>query len=114
MNQIINLENYYNFINFNYTDVLKNCLDSIPEKIVRTRKYNNGEKNDKIGEIVQVHGKKNLYPIIGVNDVSQIANEKLATDSKFTKLIVKPSLNKYLRLGNDDRATNIIEKYKAT
>ena len=100
----------YNFINFNYTDVLKKCLDTITGKVVCKRNHGNAEKVDKIGEIVHVHGKNKLYPIIGVNDVSQIANQELAKDSRFTKRIVKPSLNKYLRLGNDGKASNIINQ----
>lgn len=100
----------YNFVNFNYTDVLKNCLDTIPGKVVCKRNHGNSEKIDKIGQIVHVHGKNKLYPIIGVNDVSQIANAELAKDSRFTKRIVKPSLNKYLRLGNDTQATNVINQ----
>ena len=100
----------YNFVNFNYTDVLKNCLDIIPEEVVCKRKYDKTEKIDKIGEIVHVHGKKHLHPIIGVNDVSQIANTELAKDQRFVKLIVKPSLNERLRYGNDKKATNIINQ----
>ena len=98
----------YNFVNFNYTDILKKCLDTIPEKVVCRRKRGDTDKVDKIGTIIHVHGKNKLHPIIGVNDVSQIKNEELAKDSRFTKCIVKPSINEALRLGNDKKATNII------
>ncbi len=100
----------YNFINFNYTDVLKTCLDTIPSKVVRKRSWRNTEKIDKIGEIIHVHGKKHSHPIIGVNDVGQIANAELAKDPRFVKKVVKPSLNERLRLGNDKNATDIINK----
>lgn len=98
----------YNFVNFNYTDILKNCLDTIPGKVVCKRKRGDTDKVDKIGTIIHVHGKNKLHPIIGVNDVSQIVNEELAKDLRFTKCIVKPSVNEFLRLGNDKKATNII------
>lgn len=100
----------YNFINFNYTDTLEHCLETISQKTVTIRKYRDTNKTDKIGEIIHVHGKKYAHPIIGVNDVSQIVNVELANDPRFAKKIVKPTLNKCLRLENDKNATSIINK----
>lgn len=98
----------YNFVNFNYTYSLEKCLNSIPQKIVCKRKYGSGEKTDKVGRVVHVHGSCDSHPIIGVNDVSQIANKELAEDEGFARYIIKPSLNKLLRQGNDTSATDII------
>jgi len=100
----------YNFVNFNYTDILKSCLDTIPSKIIRHRKYGSIDKTDNVGKIVHVHGKNDLYPIIGVNDVGQIANKELAKDVRFTQTIVKPNINQLLRCGNDTNATNLIKQ----
>lgn len=100
----------YNFINFNYTNVIENCLDTIPQKVVNKRKYQDRIINDKIGEVVHVHGSCDLYPIIGVNDISQIKNKELAADTRFCQYLVKPTLNKLLRQGNDKKAINIINK----
>ncbi len=100
----------YNFINFNYTSVLKKCLDTIPQKIVSKRTDSNIEHIDKIGQIVHVHGSCDRYPIMGVNDNSQISNKELANDDKFTRYIVKPSLNKRLRQNNDINADNLISE----
>lgn len=106
-----NSENHtYNFVNFNYTNVLEKCLDTIPQKVVNRRKHNDVEKVDKIGKVIHVHGKSGSYPIIGVNDVGQIENKELAKDTRFTRFIVKPSLNQMLRLGNDTAATEIINQ----
>ena len=99
----------YNFINFNYTGVLEKCLGTIPQGIVCKRKQN-GERTDKVGKVVHVHGKSDLHPIIGVNDVSQIDNKELAGDSRFTRYIVKPSLNQYLRYGNDTETTEVLNQ----
>lgn len=98
----------YNFVNFNYTDVLSNCLETIPDGIVKQRKYGSSDRTDKIGRIVHVHGKNDLYPIIGVNDASQIANQDLAKDKRFVESIVKPSMNQLLGYGNDTNAANLI------
>lgn len=108
---ILSKENItYNFINFNYTSVLKKCLDTIPQKIVCKRKISNNEYVDKIGQIVYVHGCSDKYPIMGVNDASQISNKELATDDRFVRYIVKPVLNQCLRQNNDTDADKLIEE----
>ena len=106
-----NSENHkYNFVNFNYTATLKKCLGSISQSIVQKRKIGNVEKIDKVGEVLHVHGECGLYPIIGVNDINQIANKELAEDENFTRYIVKPSINKFLRRAKDVDATRIINQ----
>ena len=102
----------YNFINFNYTQVLEKCLDTILSKIVCKRKFGDSERTDKIGKVIHVHGRCDAIPIIGVNDVGQVQNKELAKDSRFTGYIVKPSLNKLLRLGNDKASVEIINQSK--
>ena len=100
----------YNFVNFNYTDVLEQCLATIPQQIVCKRKYNGVERIDKLGRTVHIHGTCDFQPIIGVNDISQIANQELAKDSRFTSFIVKPSLNQLMRLGNDGATQTLINQ----
>lgn len=101
--------NIYNFISFNYTSILENCLSCIKDGIVNARKVASGhELNDKIGKIVHVHGYSTLKPIMGVNDESQLDNEELSKDKKFTKYIVKPILNKVHRMNFDSEATKLI------
>lgn len=102
----------YNFINFNYTSTLEKCLNTVAEKIVRKRKYGANEIIDKLGEIVHVHGSCDLYPIIGLNDKKQIANEELAKDANFAKCIIKPSINELLRQSYDKNAMSIINQSK--
>lgn len=103
------LDNHvYNFINFNYTSVLEKFLNTIADKIVNKRKTSHGDRVDKIGRIIHVHGELNSYPIIGLNDKEQIANKELANDERFVRNLVKPALNHFMRRGNDLNATNII------
>ena len=103
-----NEDHRYNFINFNYTDVLERCLETIPSGIVRKRTPENKERNDRIGKMVHVHGKMGFHSIVGVNDVEQIANKEIAKDSQFSKFIIKPLINKALRNGNDADAIDMI------
>ena len=99
----------YKFINFNYTSVLEKCLNAIPKRIVHNGKYCNYSRTEIIGDVIHIHGYKDTYPIIGVNDVSQIKNTELANDTAFARRIVKPLVNQYLRNKNDANATSAIE-----
>lgn len=105
-----NQSRIYNFINFNYTNLLEKCISKIPQNIVSKHKYNEREINDKIGKIIHIHGTYGLYPIIGVNDSSQIKNKELAFDPRFCRYLVKPTLNEALGQGNDAIATELINK----
>ena len=98
----------YNFISFNYTNTLQLCLETLEEGVVNTRKYSNATRIDKIGKVINVHGTKDSFPIMGVNDVSQIANEQLATTSSFANRLVKPQINTRLRMNNAGRAIDIL------
>ncbi len=98
----------YNFINFNYTTILEKCISEIPQKIVCKRKSGEKEIIDKIDRVVHIHGKYETYPIIGVNDVSQIVNKELANDTRFVQKLVKPTVNQLLRQGNDENSTDLI------
>ena len=98
----------YNFVNFNYTDILEKCLSSFPEKVIAERRIGNIEYRDMIGEVVHIHGYKDKLPLMGVNDVSQIKNKELANDKRFVRFIVKPLLNKANRTNYDIKAANLI------
>lgn len=98
----------YNFINFNYTSVLENCLNCLPKENI-TKLKNGTERKDIIGKVVHVHGCSDAHPIIGLNDVSQIANEALAQDVGFVRRIVKPTINQLLRCKYDANATSLIQ-----
>ncbi len=100
----------YKFIVFNYTSVFEKCINLIPNGVVRTRRTSFGEKIDSIKSVVYVHGRIGDYPLMGVNDVSQIKNQELAKDKRFVQYIVKPLLNSAHRLERDANATHIIQE----
>ena len=98
----------YNFVNFNYTEVLKKCLSLFPENVVEKRVVNNRSYVDKIGQLVHIHGYKDKAPLMGVNDVAQIKNKELAQDKRFAKTIVKPLFNQASRTNYDKIASSLI------
>lgn len=106
-------EHRYNFISFNYTDSLQKCLGCLKDNIVATRKLSSSTtKTDRIGIVVNVHGTKDGYPIMGVNDKTQIANKELAENKSFTDRLIKPQLNSRLRMNNEGQAINVLNSSK--
>ena len=93
--------NKYNFINYNYTNTLNRCIEIFD-------KNKNKALNINTGTIINVHGKCDSYPILGVNDVSQIKNKELANDTWFTSRFVKPTINDLLRNQNNSKTTALI------
>lgn len=66
----------YNFICFNYTLTLDECLRIVQEnsKVLGTHKNGSQEFEHRIGEICHVHGTVEKEMVFGVNDESQIKN----------------------------------------
>lgn len=68
----------YNFISFNYTQVVDQCI-ILTKKIANlgSRRYNRTDYSNTFGQIIHVHGYTNRDMALGLNDKSQIANPKL-------------------------------------
>lgn len=108
MSKYSSCDHIYNFITFNYTFTLENCLKTIPDGIVKSRNKNGSVFTDRAGKTVHVHGTTDSAPIMGVNDSSQIANKELAKDERFIKYLVKPTLNALHRTNQDSDASSLI------
>lgn len=108
--QTVSTQHIYNFIVFNYTYIFENCIKCFDKKIVCKRKVGRDEITDKIGKIVHVHGYKDFYPIMGLNDEGQIANKELAKDKKIQRFLIKPQINKALRMKYDNESLDLIKK----
>lgn len=100
----------YNFIVFNYTNVLERCLLMLIGGVVKL--HFDPEYwllfADKVGKIYHIHGSIDDRPIMGVNDASQIVNAELAEDEIFTRYIVKPKLNSLHGTGHDADGARLI------
>lgn len=105
-------EHKYHFVSFNYTDALQNCLKTINNGVVATRQYGSVARKDTLGKLVHVHGTIAQFPIMGVNDTSQIANQSLATSSSFADRLIKPQINRRLRMNFDAQAKEVINSSK--
>ena len=90
---------YYHFISFNYTNILDNCIDLIRNAPVPKMQTSNQKiiaAND-IRDIIHIHGTVDEDTILGVDNSTQIFNDELAKDKTFTRLVLKPEINKKLR-----------------
>lgn len=102
-------EHNYNFVSFNYTQALDKCLEKIPNRKINSRNVGNIIYTDTVGKVIHAHGLCNQFPLMGLNDGGQIKNSELANDRRFSKYLIKPSLNKENRMGNATNAFKIID-----
>ena len=99
----------YNFITFNYTSTLENCIKTLPNGVLSKRKIEGVEWTDKIGSVVHVHGTFEDGPIMGVDNVGQVANKELANSERFLKYLVKPLINELHRNTFDAESEALID-----
>lgn len=77
-------------VSFNYTDSLERIWRKIPDEplaawTVGSRKYTYRINRN----IIHVHGTTTAFPILGVNDDSQIANKELLDTPQFKEMLIK-------------------------
>lgn len=94
----------FNFISFNYTHCLDECL-----KLVRHQSNYDNMIKGYIGKIVHVHGHTENNMIMGVNDTDQIKNNSFAQNPDVAEEIVKPLQNQIIRMNFDSDAEQLIE-----
>jgi len=107
---------FYNFVSFNYTNILDMCVE-----IINSDKENIGSRgrtdargsyiiNDKVEKVIHIHGTLQDNFILGVDNVDQITNATFKKDDDFIWKIVKPLTNKELKKSNMEDAIKIIDK----
>ena len=70
---------YFNFMVFNYTDTLDQCVSVIKgnQDVLGRHKYSTLTYNHAIGNIIHVHGTVDAQMVFGVNDESQISKPEI-------------------------------------
>ena len=99
-------ENYdFEFVTFNYTNTLENCIEQLNSKILNTHTYYSSEKNETISDdLYHIHGDVNEM-ILGVNDTTQISNLDIF-NCEFGDIY----LNSFLKENNNKLSGNLIEE----
>lgn len=77
-----------NCVSFNYTNTLETILGFSRGVLTVRRDY-----SDTLSSILHIHGVLGGSPILGVNDISQIANEGFRENKYFVREFVKPMYN---------------------
>lgn len=90
INAVPNEDREISFITFNYTDTLERILRVIPEGSLSTWKHLSSEYGYKLNRnVLHVHGTTEQFPVLGVNDESQIENKELLNTPQFKEMLVK-------------------------
>lgn len=98
-----NAERVYNFVCFNYTKTLDNCIAALREVL---RKDN----HRRVGSVVHIHGYIENNMIVGINDPSQITDPELAKDEEVIRRLVKPEQNELARTAYENDLKTVINE----
>lgn len=103
----------YSFISFNYTNILDLCVEAgkeiFPQGIGTHRADNGTAHSHLIGDVLHLHGTINEELILGVNDISQIANEEFRSNQLYRQLLVKEEVNKRFGQNKTQDARQIVD-----
>jgi hypothetical protein len=108
INQVIDFQ----FITFNYTNPLDKIVESVvnTKTIIGDRTVNGKIVSNRIHAPFHIHGSLEKNSIIfGVNDVSQIDNQKFSKSYKFIECFVKEKSNIALGNRNIEKAKSILD-----
>ena len=69
----------FNFINFNYTDTLYQCINAVKNNKLNigNRVFANASHTSSIGQLYNVNGTVDNYMVFGVNDETQISDKTI-------------------------------------
>lgn len=100
----------YSFITFNYTNILDRIIQLYDDKtaVIATHQGRGGARNNKIGQIIHIHGTTDEEMILGVNDVEQIGNDLLKGEEIFLDTFIKRRMNKSIGQRKTEKAIDII------
>lgn len=92
LNSTVNISSpiHINWVTFNYTDTFESVFGSSAGIIHQYPTVG----PDRLLSVLHIHGSLSQKPILGVNDVSQIANESFRSNHYFLYEFVKPMYNR--------------------
>lgn len=98
-----------NAISFNYTDVFARSINYDHLMLTHDQLPTNWQGKVHFGKIVYVHGSiEHDIIVMGVDNYSQIVNEKLSSASKVKDMLVKPYTNRAIKQNFDRDAQELI------
>lgn len=91
----------YNFVTFNYTRTVDNCVDAF-------RQHIKTDRTRRVGVVAHIHGFIDQNMIVGLNDENQILNEEFSSDPEVIRELVKPQQNVNSRTAYEDAMISAI------
>ena len=110
----VNKSFQYDFITFNYTNILDKCVNLIKKNInsfsTRQMADNLGQHKiiDSLDKVLHIHGTLDKDMILGVDNKEQISNEAFRDDIDM-QWLMKPYVNNELGEHNDREAKKMID-----
>lgn len=92
----------YNFISFNYTNCLDNCIRILQNSRVLP-------SGNRVNEPIHVHGYLDENMIMGLDNELQITNRSLEFPFPYEQCLVKPDINNYRGTAYDLKAKQLIK-----
>ncbi len=90
LNDVPGQDREISFITFNYTNTLERILRALPEEPLSTWKHNGNTYKYTLGKsVLHVHGTTEQFPVLGVNEESQITKKELLETPQFRELLIK-------------------------
>lgn len=104
----------FNFICFNYTDTLDQCLKLVKDtpSTLGNHKYGNQVLNHSVGQICHVHGTVDKEMVFGVNDDSQISKLDIfdcEDGDLYKNMLIKIQANASFLENTDSKAAQLIQ-----
>ena len=103
----------FNFISFNYTAVLDLCFEMLRSKngLIGTRSTRSGIIANQLGKVLHVHGTVDKDMVLGVNDISQIAEPSLfdGFDEEYLNELIKQKTNEINEENSDKKAFDLLK-----
>ena len=108
---------YFNFMVFNYTDTLDQCVSVIQgnKDVLGTHKYSTTIFNHAIGNIIHVHGTVDAQMVFGVNDESQISKPEIFSCENgdlYEQSLIKQQTNQGYLERTDAKSAKILDESK--
>lgn len=104
-----NEEFLYSYITFNYTNILDRIVSLYGEKATVIARHQENTRNNRISQIIHIHGTTEEEMILGVNDEDQIGNELLKEEEIFLDTFIKRRMNNNIGQQKTEKAFEIIK-----
>ena len=98
-----------NFLSFNYTNTLNHIINELSKASLKQWSVNNSTRKMEVNKrIIHMHGTSTEYPILGVDNASQIENQDLLSIPNFAEIMIKPqSVNAIGQLWHNEAQATI-------